>query len=86
LSYERPTVRSAAKELGIGENLLYRWRSEQKELGSASFSGNGNKRLTEEQKEVEALKKQLKDKDLELEILKKAIGIFSKRDGINTRS
>jgi transposase len=47
----------------------------------ASFPGQGNKILTEEQKEIARLKKELRDATLERDILKKAVSIFSKSDG-----
>ena len=43
-----------------------------------SFSGHGNVNMTDEQKENARLKRELKETQLENEILKKAVGIFSK--------
>jgi len=37
--------------------------------------------MTEEQKEIARLKKELRDAQLERDILKKAVSIFSKNDG-----
>ena len=45
-----------------------------------AFSGNGIKQLTQDQKELEHLRKQLKDVTMERDILKKAVSIFSKSD------
>jgi len=59
---------------------LYKWRKESEEFGSGSFPGNGNMKQTPEQERISFLEKKLKDSELELEILKKAIGIFSKSD------
>lgn len=42
-----------------------------------AFPGNGNKVLSEEQKEIEKLKRANAELELEKEILKKALGIFS---------
>ena len=39
--------------------------------------------MTPEEKEISKLKKELADSKLETEILKKAISIFSKKDGTN---
>jgi len=55
--------------------VLYRWRKEQKNYGKNSFPGRGNPKMTDEQKEIARLKKQLKEAELERDILKKAIGI-----------
>ena len=54
-------------------------------MGS-SFPGRVNPKMTDEQKEIALLKKQLKDTEMERDILKKAIGIFSKSDSKNTGS
>ena len=80
LSYERSSIKELAKELGILPNLLSKWRKEQSEYGSASFQGRGVERLTDEQRRIKELEKSLKNKELELEILKKAIAVFSKID------
>lgn len=80
-SLEETDVKTLSKELGIHVGTLSRWRKEFLDSGNAlSFPGNGKEFLTEEQKETKRLKKALAEKELELEILKKAISIFSKRD------
>ena len=79
LSYERSS-QSALKELGISSTLLSKWRKEFSEYGSASFQGRGIERLNDEQRRIKDLEKALKNKELELEILKKAIAVVSKID------
>ena len=74
------TPREIANELGIRAELVRRWRREHEQYGSGSFSGHGNVNMTPEQKEIARLKKELKDAQIEREILKKAISIFSKGD------
>lgn len=86
LSYERESIVALAQELGIRPALLYRWRSEFKSDTSGSFPGEGKESLSPEALENRQLKKALRDKELELEILKKAIGIFSARDGRSMNS
>ena len=78
LSYERSSVKDLSKELGVSIDRIYSWRSEIKSYGSASFQGHGIERLSDDQRRVKDLEKQLRTRDLELEILKKAIAIFSK--------
>ena len=78
LSYERSSVKELAKELGVSVDRIYSWRSEIKSYGSASFQGHGVERLNDHQRRVKELEKQLRTRELELEILKKAIAIFSK--------
>lgn len=81
------TVKDLAEELGINSVLISKWRKQYIDSGEQlSFPGRGNESLTEEQKENRRLKKALREKELELEILKKAISIFSKKGGINTNS
>jgi len=72
------TVPSAAKSLGINSKQIYRWRSEEASKGSLAFPGNGNAALSDSEKRIRELEKQLRDSELEKEILKKALGIFSR--------
>ena len=77
LSYQRDNIKELANELGIDVQRLYKWRTltyptKAASGATGSFSGaDENKRL----------KKELKNAQLELEILKKAVHIFSKSDG-----
>ena len=80
LSKERKNLSELARELGIYPAQLYKWCKEEKEFGAGSFPGNGNLKQTPEQERISALEKKLKDAELERDILKKAIGIFSKSD------
>jgi transposase len=80
LSNLRGNTQEIAKELGIRAELIYRWRSEHTNNPQLAFSGNGNKQLTEEQRELVRLKKELEDVKMERDILKKAVSIFSAND------
>lgn len=80
LSYERSNISDLARELGIRPNFLYRWREEAQVKGKESFPGNGKQSVSPEHEELLELRKQLKRKDMELEILKKAVGIISMND------
>ena len=64
------SIGSLALSFGISEQLLYRWRRESKKETSNS--------LGVEIEEVKLLRKQVKDLEIEREILKKALGIFSR--------
>jgi transposase len=81
LSYNRESIPALAEELDIRPDLINRWRREALANLGASFPGQGNKTLTEEQKEIARLKKELRDAEIERDILKKAVSIFSKNDG-----
>ena len=73
------TVSEVAENLGIGKDLLYRWRREyHNSNGRPSFPGNGREALTEEQRRIRELEKKLRDTQMERDILKKAMAIFSR--------
>ena len=78
LSYDRTNISEFARELGITAPQLYKWRKEFEEFEEGSFPGKGKLKLTPEQEKIHELEKRLKDAELERDILKKAIGIFSK--------
>lgn len=78
LSRERSNISELARELGIKVTLLYKWRKEFEEFGTGSFPGNGRPKLTPDQEKILKLEKKLKDAELERDILKKAVSIFSR--------
>lgn len=80
LSYERSSVLQAARELGVSDSQLSKWRKDFAQYGANSFPGRGVERLTDEQREIKRLQTELKDKELDIEILKKAIAFFSRAD------
>lgn len=82
----RGNVQEIARELGIAADLIYRWRREMGNDPSLAFGGKGKKRLTEEQRELARLKKELADVKMERDILKKAVRIFSVSDRKSTGS
>ncbi len=61
-----------ARSLGIHPNQLYSWKRKFSNNGEKAFPGKGH--LTE----ISALRKQLRDVEMERDILKKVVGIFSK--------
>ncbi|GGW42130.1 transposase [Arenibacter certesii] len=77
LSYVRGSVVEICRELDIPSSVLRRWRRESKDFGDNSLPGKGNPKLTDEQREIAELKKKLRNAELERDILKKAIAIFS---------
>ena len=72
------TVREVANSLGISADLLYQWRKRYRKQGEIAFPGNGKMALTAEQKRIRELEKKLKDAEMERDILKKAMAIFSR--------
>lgn len=77
LSYQRENIKELADELGVQVQRIYKWRAGQK----TKASPKATIKLETDSIEVKRLRKALKEKELELEILKKAVHIFSKSDG-----
>lgn len=83
---EGVSIEALAQEYKIHPNSIYKWRREYLNFEEASFPGNGNKLMSAEEQEIARLKKQLREVELEKEILKKALGIFSSPDKKNLLS
>ncbi len=81
LSNTREDISALAAEMDIRPDLIYRWRREAVAFDRASSPGQGNNIMTGEQKKIARLKKELRDDQLERDILKKAVSIFSRSDG-----
>jgi transposase len=71
------TVREVARDLGIHENMLHRWKQEYLLDKEHSFPGKGHMKPHEE--EIFKLKRKITDLEEDRAILKKALAIFSKR-------
>ena len=69
-----------ARSLGIHQNQLYNWKRKFSDQGDKAFPGKGH--LTE----LAALRRQLREVEMERDILKKAVGIFSKPTGNDSGS
>ena len=69
-----------ARSLGIGQNQLYLWKKKFGDQGDKAFPGKGH--LTE----IAALRRKLREVEMERDILKKAVGIFSKTTGNDSDS
>lgn len=78
LSYAKGSVKVAAAELGIDPGRLSKWRQNQQDSRVVSNEKPG---FTAEQLEIKRLQKELKEAQLERDILKKAVSIFSRNDG-----
>lgn len=70
-------VQEVSDEYGLNGNMLRRWRREY-EAKSGDFSKK--REVSPEEQELKALRKELREVTLERDILKKAVGIFSKSD------
>ena len=69
-------VAEVARNLGIHENLLYKWREKYIEDIAHAFPGKG--RLKPAEEELRRMKRELANVTQERDILKKALAIFSK--------
>lgn len=70
-------VRKVARDLDIHPNLVHQWMRLFQDEGDGAFVGKGN--LKPEDAEVKRLQKELEEVKEERDILKKALGVFSKR-------
>ena len=88
LANQRDNVSQVAKELGIRADMLRRWAREYEQRKNEAFLGTGQINRPKDMKlsEIQALKKQVRELQLERDILKKAVGIFSKSDSSDTNS
>ena len=77
LSHAKGSVREAARELGIDSSRITKWRQSHKSPGQSATAATG---LSQEQQQIRRLQKELKDAQLERDILKKAVSIFSRGD------
>ncbi len=68
-------ISELARELGIAENLLSRWKKKSAEGKIDPFPGKG--RLSPEDDELRQLRRENKRLRMERDILKKAVAIFS---------
>jgi len=77
LSYnsDKP-VEEIAESLGVSQSSLNRWRREYREDPDQAFPGSGQQK--ERDAEVARLQKELRQAQMENEILKKAAAIFTR--------
>jgi transposase len=69
------SVAQLARDLGVPERMLYRWRQQFREQEYLAFPGKGHQ--TELEEENRRLRREVEVLRQEREILKKAVAIFS---------
>jgi len=74
--------RDFEKEMGIGAGCISHWKHELRESEKQAFPGNGTPR----DQEIAAFKREIERLKQERDILKKAVGIFSKPPGTGMNS
>ena len=65
------SVSSVSEALGVHENLLHKWKRK--------AAGTGLEALSDESEEIKHLRKRVAELEMERDILKKALGIFSRQ-------
>jgi transposase len=75
LAQERGNLSAVARDLGINDSILQRWKKRLEEGEQRPFLGRGNPR-DEEMATLQRENARLKEEN---EILKKAVGIFTSR-------
>jgi transposase len=83
---ENQSVKEVAERFAISPNVIYNWRSELVKYADNAFPGKGNMLGTDQEKELSLLRKKVRELELEKEILKKAMGIFSSPNKISLLS
>ncbi len=71
------TAHSVEQSLGISNGMIGRWRRQISKDGALAFPGNGIEAMTPDQKRIYELEKKLRDAEMDRDILKKALAIFS---------
>ena len=78
LDHPEMSQEECAKNLGIGHSTLHRWIKKYRENnGEIPSPGSGNY-SSDEQREIARLKRELRDTQNALDVLKKAISILGK--------
>lgn len=77
---EDANIEDLAKRFNVTASTIYNWRSKFRKGKLVPNAKKKKKELSESEREIAALKRALKEVELERDILKKAVGIFSKID------
>ena len=77
LNHKDLGLQGCASNLGISQQTLSRWKKELQETGDIECRGSGNF-SSDEEKEIAKLKRELRDTQDALDVLKKAISILGK--------
>ena len=72
--YHNRPISEIAQRLGIGENLIYKWKSRHTHTANQPKEGKDV-----DFAQVEALNRRIRELETERDILKKALAIFSRQ-------
>ena len=70
------SIMAVARKMGISDSLIHAWR---KAADNRSAEAGEKKTDQDLQQEVDSLRRQLRQTEMECEILKKAVAIFSRQ-------
>lgn len=73
------SAKQVSEDYQLNANMIRRWRKEH-QSNKESFTGKGKPSLSDAEKELYALRKELAEVKMERDILKKAVSIFSRND------
>jgi len=77
---EDQQIKELADRFEVSKTVIYNWRREYLKNKEVAFPGKGNKVMTDSERKIYELEKELRETKLERDILKKAVGIFSRSD------
>ncbi len=83
---DNQSVNEVAERFGVSPNIIYTWRRQFVQYADNAFPGHGKMLGTDQEKELASLKKKVRELEIEKEILKKAMGIFSSPNKISLLS
>lgn len=78
LNHPEETARSVMRKFGVNEASFYKWKKQYENNGNEINNRGSGNYASEEAKEIAKLKKELRDTQDALEVLKKAIGIVGR--------
>ena len=77
---DNESIKSISSRFEVSETTIYSWRNKYLKNGDNSFPGKGNKMMSDSERKIYELEQELRETRLERDILKKAVGIFSRND------
>jgi transposase len=73
------SAEEVTRDLGIPYSNLKRWHTQYQKRGEFAFPGHGKENLTSQEEKLRKLQQELTDTQIERDILKVALAIFTKK-------